>query len=142
VWLLMQTNAYMTCVALAVFGVLLLRQWNNKALWTSATVSGSVIVLSGLIFFVATTNPPPDSSYASGWNLTFDFNSIKLILSNVYKGIVTIPELSRTFWGSNMVKCSEAAALLGFFTLAIVLYCLRCSSHAPTLLLPSVVGLS
>ncbi len=141
-WMLMQTNAYMACIALAVFATLLLRHWNSKSLWNSMTISGSVIVLSGLIFFVVTTNPPSDGSYASGWNFTFDFEGIKLILSNLYKGIVTIPEPEITFWGSNVIKNREIAAALGFFTLATLIYCLRRSPYALTFLVISFAGLA
>lgn len=141
-WLLLQTNAYMACIALAVFATLLLRHWNRETLWNSATISGIVIVLSGLIFFVVTTNPPSDSSYASGWNFSFDFGSLKLILSNIYKGLVTIPEPSRTFWGSNVVSSREVGALLGFFTLAAVIYSLRRSPYALTFLVLSFLVLS
>ncbi|ODS80723.1 MAG: hypothetical protein ABS46_13475 [Cytophagaceae bacterium SCN 52-12] len=141
-WLLMQTNAYMACIALAVSTVLLYRHWSSGTLINSATIFGIMIVLSGLIFFVVTTNPPPDSSYASGWNFSFDFRGLRLILSNLYKGLVTIPELNRTFWGSNVVRSSEAAALLGFFTLLIAIYCLLRSPYALAFLLLSFLLLS
>lgn len=141
-WLLMQTNAYMSCVALAVFGTLLLRHWNSRSLWNPATISGSAIVLSGLVFFVFTTNPPPDSSYAAGWNFTFNLESLKLILSSIYKGLVTIPQMSISFWGTNIVESRETAALLGFIALVAIVYCLRRSPFALTFLALSFVGLS
>ncbi len=141
-WLLLQTNAYMACIALAVFATLLIMQRNGKKPGPRVTISGIMIVLSGLIFFVMTTNPPSDSSYASGWNFSLDFRSIRLILSNVYKGLVTIPELNRTFWGSNIVRSRDVAALLGVFTLATVIYCVRRSPYALTFLVLSFLFLS
>jgi len=123
--MLFQTNAFMLAIASAIYGILILQLYEEKLLFTSKTLGFLALVLLGPILFLIITYPPPDNSYSAGWVLNLDWNFMKIIMGNVYKGLVPIPSFQHDFWSSNISQNQQLNAYLGALLFLTLMYAYR-----------------
>jgi|GEM_PF-2590846 len=128
--LLFQTNAFMLAIASAIYGILILQLYEEKQLFKIRTLAYLVLVLSGPLLFVIVTQSPPDNSYSASWNVVPNWNLMKIIMGNVYKGLIPIPSFHRGFWGTNISQNQQLNSYLGALLCLLVMYAYRKQTYS------------
>lgn len=127
------TSAFGAVVAIAVLAGLGVDEWLRRRDDGFAGASNGAVLLGGLLTFAGlataylqAARPPADTGNYSHWRTSLDVGLGASSMSSVWRALVPIPALERSYWNTNIVSARAAVVgVLGFALFVLVAWILR-----------------
>jgi hypothetical protein len=127
------TSAFGAVVAIAVLAGLGTDEWlrrrNDAAARadTGGVLVGGLLTLAGLAAaYLQAARPPSDTGSYSHWRTSVDLGLGASSVSSIWRALVPIPALKRSYWNTNIVSARAAiVGVAGFLLFLLVAWILR-----------------
>jgi hypothetical protein len=127
------TSAFGAVVAIAVLAGLGVDEWLRRRNDGFAGAPNGAVLLGGLLTLAGLTTaylqaarPPADTGNYSHWRTSLDVGLGASSMSSVWRALVPIPALERSYWNTNIVSARAAVVgLLGLALFVLVAWILR-----------------
>jgi hypothetical protein len=124
--LLCQTTVYGFILAVAVGIGWLLERWIHRREWSPLSrgeaAAGLALAATGLVAGLVQLAPRPGTSFAPGWNLSWQPDVAARVAQMPWRAIAPLPRLELHFWNTNILETWPAAlTVLGGVALAAAL---------------------
>ncbi|HEY5014362.1 MAG TPA: hypothetical protein VIK61_16890 [Acidimicrobiia bacterium] len=127
------TSAFGAVVAIAVLAGLGVDEWFRRRDDGFAGAPNGAVLLGGLLTFAGlataylqAAHPPSDTGNYSHWRTSLDVGLGASSMASVWRALVPIPSLERSYWNSNILSARAAVVgVLGFALFVLVAWILR-----------------
>jgi hypothetical protein len=127
------TSAFGAVVAIAVLAGLGTDEWlrrrNEPAAGadTAGVLVGGLLTLAGLAAaYLQAARPPANTGSYSHWRTSIDLGLGASSVSSIWRALVPIPAIKRSYWNTNIVSARAAiVGVLGFLLFLLVTWILR-----------------